>query len=292
MLHTNRFGNLKYVLPALLVYTAFVLLPIIASIVLGFTEWGGIGMPKFVGLANYAALLSDPMFFKALRNTAVLMIFYVALPLCIGLALAAAISHIRPGERMALRMLYFMPYVMPSAVLGIIWRWLYNPIFGPLNQVLRAAGLGALALPWLGDFNFALPAVGMVATWYYVGFCMAIFMAGLQRIDASLFEAASLEGASGQQTFRYVTLPSLLPEIRIVLLLTIIASIKSYDLIFTMTRGGPANETLVSNLYMYQLGFELNRYGYASAVAVIGAIFILVVNGIVHRFLPTDGDSA
>ncbi len=292
MLHTNTFGNLKYVLPALLVYTAFVLLPIMASIVLGFTEWGGIGMPKFVGFANYVALFSDPMFFKALRNTAVLMVFYVALPLCIGLALAVAISNIRPGERMALRMLYFMPYVMPSAVLGIIWRWLYNPIFGPLNQVLRAVGLGALALPWLGDFNFALPAVGMVATWYYLGFCMAIFMAGLQRIDASLFEAAALEGASGRQTFRYITLPSLLPEIRIVLLLTVIASIKSYDLVFTMTRGGPANETLVANLYMYQLGFELNRYGYASAVAVIGAIFILVVNGIVHRVLPTDGDNA
>jgi raffinose/stachyose/melibiose transport system permease protein len=292
MLDASKFRNLLYVLPSLAVYTAFVLLPILTSIGLGFTQWDGISAPLFVGLKNYTTLFSDPVFYTALWNNLVLLVFYVALPLIIGLILAVVVTSIRTTEQLALRTLYFMPYVMPTAVLGIIWRWLYNPAFGPLNQALKAVGLKAIALPWLGSFTFALPAVGVVATWYYAGFCMAIFMSGLQRIEPSLYDAAKVDGATPVQSFRYISVPSLLPEVRIVLLLTIIASIKSFDLIFTMTRGGPANSTLVPNLYMYQLGFDLGRYGYASAVAVIGAILIFLVNGAIHRFMPAHKQDA
>jgi raffinose/stachyose/melibiose transport system permease protein len=168
-------------------------------------------------------------------------------------------------------------------VLGIIFQWLYNPAFGPFNQILKAVGLGKLALPWLGDFNFVLPAVGAVAVWYFFGFCMVVFLSGMQRIDPSLFDAARADGARGWQSFWYITLPQLMPEIRVVLLLTVIASIKSFDLIFTMTRGGPGNATLVPNIYMYELGFQLNRYGYAAAVAIIGAILVFVVNFAIHQ---------
>jgi raffinose/stachyose/melibiose transport system permease protein len=251
--------NLIFVLPGLIIYAAFVLLPILAAIYLSLTKWNGISAPDFVGLA-------------------------------IGIVLAAIVSSIRAKEQLAIRTLLFMPYIMPSAVLGIIWHWLYNPAFGPINQGLKLMGLGAIALPWLGDFTFALPAVGMVAAWYYFGFCMVIFLTGLQRIDPSLFEAARVDGAKPWYIFYRITLPLLLPEIRVVLLLTIIASIKSFDLIFTMTRGGPANATLVPNIYMYELGFHLNRFGYAASVAIIGAILIFVVNYIVHRFVrPADG---
>lgn len=286
MLDGSKYRNLLYALPSLLIYGAFVLVPILSSIVLGFTAWDGISAPRFVGLENYIALFSDPVFFIALRNNLFLLVFYVVLPLLLGLVMAAVVTSIRSREQLMLRTLYFMPYVMPTAVLGIIWRWLYNPAFGPLNQALKAMGLKALALPWLGSFTFALPAVGFVATWYYAGFCMAIFMAGLQRIDPAFYDAAKVDGATPVQSFRYISVPSLLPEVRIVLLLTIIYSIKSFDLVFTMTRGGPANATLVANLYMYQLGFDLGRYGYASAVAVIGAILVFVVNGAIHRFMP------
>lgn len=286
MLDASKYRNLLYVLPSLLIYGAFVLVPILSSIVLGFTAWDGISMPRFVGLENYITLFSDPVFYVALKNSLILLVFYVALPLLLGLVMAAIVTSIRSREQLVLRTLYFMPYVMPTAVLGIIWRWLYNPAFGPLNQALKAIGLKSLALPWLGSFTFALPAVGLVATWYYAGFCMAIFMSGLTRIEPSLYDAAKVDGATPLQSFRHVSVPSLLPEVRIVLLLTIIFSIKSFDLIFTMTRGGPANATLVPNLYMYQLGFDLGRYGYASAVAVIGAVLIFAVNGAIHRFMP------
>lgn len=284
--------NLLFVLPGLLIYVAFVLVPIGAAVVLSFSKWNGTAQPVFVGLANYMELFGDQNFLTALRNNAVLMIFYCIVPLVVGLVLAVVVSSIRTRERLAIRTLLFLPYIMPSAVLGIIWQWLYNPAFGPLNQALKAMGLGMLALPWLGDFNFALPAVGAVASWYYFGFCMVIFLTGLQRIDPSIFEAARIDGASPLYVMRRITMPLLLPEIRIVLLLTIIASIKSFDLIFTMTRGGPANATLVPNIYMYELGFQLSRYGYAAAVAIVGAVLIFAINFGVHRFVrPAHGVS-
>ena len=274
---------LLYVLPGLLVYAAFVFVPILAAVWVSLTDWNGITAPVFVGLKNYTALFSDALFYRALGNNAQFILFYCVLPLIIGIVLAAAISTSAPRERQALRTLFFLPYIMPTAVLGIIFQWLYNPAFGPFNQILKAVGLRSLALPWLGDFNLALPAVGAVATWFFFGFCMVVFLTGMQRIDPSLHDAAKMDGASPRQSFQSITMPLLLPEIRVVLLLTVIASIKSFDLIFTMTRGGPSNATLVPNIYMYQLGFQLNRFGYASAVAIIGALLVFAVNIAIHQ---------
>ena len=292
-LDANTSRNLIYILPGLLVYFALVLGPIIAAIGISFTEWNGIGSPNWIGFGNYAKLLSDETFYVALKNNALFMVFYCVIPIVVGLLLAALVWSLRQREQFALRTLLFLPYIMPTAVLGIIWHWLYNPAFGPINQALKLAGLGSIALPWLGDFTFVLPAVGIVASWYFFGFCMVLFLSGIQRIDPSLFEAARVDGASGSRIFFFITLPLLLPEIRIALLLTIIASIKSFDLIFTMTRGGPANATLVPNIYMYELGFQLNRYGYASAVAIIGAILVFTINYAVHRLVrPVNEGSA
>lgn len=275
--------NLLYVLPGLLIYTAFVFLPILAAVAISLTQWNGLAVPVFIGLENYVNLFADNRFYIALGNNAQFIVYYCVFPLAIGICLAAIISVIGRRERLMLRTLFFLPYIMPTAVLGIIFQWLYNPAFGPFNQILKAVGLGKLALPWLGDFNFVLPAVGAVAVWYFFGFCMVVFLSGMQRIDPTLFDAARADGAKGWQTFWYVTLPQLMPEVRVVLLLTVIASIKSFDLIFTMTRGGPGNATLVPNIYMYQLGFELNRYGYGAAVAIIGAILVFVVNLAIHQ---------
>lgn len=285
--------NLIYILPGLLLYCALILGPIVAAIGISFTEWNGITPPDWIGLSNYVKLLSDETFYVALKNNAIFMVFYCVIPIVVGLSLAAMVWTFRQREQFALRTLLFLPYIMPTAVLGIIWHWLYNPAFGPINQALKLVGLGSIALPWLGDFTFVLPAVGIVASWYFFGFCMVLFLSGIQRIDPSLFEAAKVDGAGGRRIFFFITLPLLLPEIRIALLLTIISSIKSFDLIFTMTRGGPANATLVPNIYMYELGFQLNRYGYASAVAIIGAILVFTINYAVHRLVrPVDGGSA
>ncbi|MGY5776482.1 carbohydrate ABC transporter permease [Rhizobium sp. LEGMi135b] len=285
--------NLIYILPGLLLYVALILGPIVAAIGISFTEWNGITPPNWIGLGNYAKLFSDETFYVALKNNAFFMVFYCVIPIVVGLSLAAMVWTFRQREQFALRTLLFLPYIMPTAVLGIIWHWLYNPAFGPINQALKLVGLGSIALPWLGDFTFVLPAVGIVASWYFFGFCMVLFLSGIQRIDQSLFEAARVDGANGSRIFFFITLPLLLPEIRIALLLTIISSIKSFDLIFTMTRGGPAKATLVPNIYMYELGFQLNRYGYASAVAIIGAILVFTINYAVHRLVrPVNEGSA
>ncbi|MCZ3375005.1 carbohydrate ABC transporter permease [Rhizobium sp. AG207R] len=285
--------NLIYILPGLLLYFALILGPIVAAIGISFTEWNGISPPNWIGLGNYVKLFLDETFYVALKNNALFMVFYCVIPIVVGLSLAAMVWTFRQREQFALRTLLFLPYIMPTAVLGIIWHWLYNPAFGPINQALKLVGLGSIALPWLGDFTFVLPAVGIVASWYFFGFCMVLFLSGIQRIDPALFEAARVDGASGSRIFFFITLPLLLPEIRIALLLTIISSIKSFDLIFTMTRGGPANATLVPNIYMYELGFQLNRYGYASAVAIIGAILVFTINYAVHRLVrPVNEGSA
>jgi raffinose/stachyose/melibiose transport system permease protein len=276
-------SNVIYLIPGLVIYAAFVFIPILMAIGVSLTDWNGIATPIFVGLKNYVALFSDPLFLRSLGNSALFIVFYCVLPLIIGIILAAIISTSGTRERQTLRTLLFLPYIMPTAVLGIIFQWLYNPAFGPFNQILKAVGLKSLALPWLGDFNFVLPAVGVVATWYFFGFCMVVFLTGIQRIDPSLHDAATMDGASARQSFQSITMPLLLPEIRVVLLLTVIASIKSFDLIFTMTRGGPSNATLVPNIYMYQLGFQLNRFGYAAAVAIIGAILVFAVNLVIHQ---------
>ena len=284
-------GSLLFVLPGLLVYGIFVFLPIVAAVVISLTDWNGLSPPVFVGLGNYAALFDDPDFYTAVGNSAKFLFFYCVLPIAIGLVLAAMVSSFAQRERLALRTFLFLPYIMPTAVLGIIFQWLFNPAFGPFNQILKAVGLGALAKPWLGDFHLALPAVGSVATWYFFGFCMVVFLTGMQRTDPSLHDAARADGANAWQDFRHVTVPDLRPEVRLLLLLTVIASIKSFDLIFTMTRGGPGKATLVPNIYMYELGFHLNRFGYAAAVAIVGAALVFAVNFAIHRLMRDRADS-
>jgi len=267
-----------YILPSALIYGLFIFLPILASLALSLTAWDGLTWPHFLALGNYIRLSADPQFWTALGNNGVFILFYAVLPLAFGLLLTAAIGAVTPRERTVFRFLLFLPYGLPMALVGIVWQWLYNPAFGPIAQTLRRIGLGTWAIPFLGSFDAALPAVGFVATWSFCGFCMVLLLSGVQRLDPHLFEAAELDGATRLGVLRYITLPGLIPEIRITLLLTVIASIKAFDLIFVMTRGGPGTSTLVTSIYMYENGFRLGAFGYSAAVAVIGALLVLIVN--------------
>lgn len=286
MLNLSGWRNFLYVLPAVLVYAVFLLFPLLASLGISFTEWDGTSLPVFSGVSNYLRMFSDPVFWIALGNNAILMLFYTLLPIGVGLLLCCFLYDTRNNnERSVLRILFFLPYIMPMAVLGVVWRWLYNPAFGPIDQILRAIGLPQLALSWLGDFTWALPAVGLVATWYFFGFCLVLFMAGLQRMDPSLLEAADLDGSSRRQKFMRITLPGLRPELRIALLLTVIASLKAFDLVYVMTQGGPGTSTMVTNIFMYKQGFDLHYFGYASSVAVFSMIIVLGINSLIHLAL-------
>lgn len=270
-----------YILPGFLIYGAFVLWPIAATVRYSFYDWDGFSAPTFAGLANYVDLLQDNLFGISLRNNLLFILFYTLFPIVIALFLTSLLTRRRVRGLTFFRAGLFLPYVMSMVVVGVVWRWIYNPVFGPLNQLLRAIGLENLARPWLGDFDFALPAVGVVGTWVQFGFCLALFIAGVQRIEEVLYDAAKIDGASDLQQLWYITLPGLRGEIAVALVTTLIAALRVFDLVFVTTRGGPANETMVVALQIYRNAFDLNRAGYAAAIAVILTIIILVISYLV-----------
>ncbi len=267
-----------YILPGFLIYVLFVLLPILQTVRYSFFEWDGISVPDFVGFANYAQLVQDPLVLTALRNNLTLLVFYTVFPIALALLFTALLTRRRIRGMSFFRAGLFVPQVMSMVVVGVVWRWIYNPTFGPLNQFLRAIGLEEWAKPWLGDFTFALPAVGMVGTWVGYGFAMVLFIAGVQRLDEDLYDAAKLDGAGEFEQFKAITLPGLRPEITIALVTTLIAALRTFDLVYVLTRGGPANRTLVVALEIYRNAFGIGRVGYASAIAVVLAIIILAVS--------------
>jgi raffinose/stachyose/melibiose transport system permease protein len=167
---------------------------------------------------------------------------------------------------------------MPMVVVGVVWRWIYNPVFGPLNAGLKAIGLEILAKPWLGDFALAMPAVGIIATWVQYGYCLTLFMAGVQRIDESLYDAAKVDGANDWHQLLHVTIPGIRAEISVALVTTFIAALRIFDLVFVTTRGGPGSETIVTSLWLYTNAFQINRVGYAASIAVIQSILILIIS--------------
>lgn len=273
-----------FLLPGFLIYAAFVLVPACMTLFYSFFKWSGVGEPLWVGIGNYARLLNDPLFWKALSNNALFLLFYTIVPIFIGLVLAAILQVKWLKGAGAFRVLLFLPQILPGALIGVIWRWLYNPAFGPINKFFNAVGLGSLARPWLGDFAWALPSVGLVAAWYFYGFCMAVFVAGIQKIDSSLYDAANIDGANDRQQFWYVTLPSLRSEIGVVLIFTFIAALKVFDLVFVTTRGGPGNQTLVASLYLYQNAFQQSAVGYGAAVAVMVTVVVILATLLLRRF--------
>lgn len=270
-----------YILPSLLIYAFFILWPIIETLRLSFYEWDGFSAPVFTGLTNYAGLLKDEVFHISLRNNLLFMVFYTLFPIAFALFLTALMTRRRLRGMSFFRAGLFVPYVMSMVVVGVVWRWIYNPAFGPLNQALEAFGLEAWTRPWLGDFQLALPAVGLVGTWVQYGFCMVLFIAGVQRIEEELYDAAKIDGANEFRQFWHVTLPGIRSEISIALVITFIAALRIFDLVFVTTRGGPGNETMVVSLWLYRNAFQMNRAGYAATIAVVLTIIILVVSYVI-----------
>lgn len=281
-----------YILPGLAIYLAFVLVPIFQTLRYSFYDWDGFSTPSFVGFDNYIALVDDRVFRIALRNNLLLLLFFTVFPIALALLLTALLTR-RPIRGLSIyRAGLFVPQVMSMVVVGVVWRWIYNPTFGPLNQALRAVGLDAWARPWLGDFRLALPAVGMIGTWVGYGFAMVLFIAGVQRIDEDLYDAAKLDGAGEWQQFWSITLPGIRNEITIALVTTLIAALRTFDLVFVTTEGGPANRTMVVALQIYRNAFTIGRVGYAAAIAVVLAVIILVVSyGVITLRLRTTAEA-
>lgn len=205
----RRAVALLYVLPALLPYTLFAVLPALHTAYLSLFDWDGVTLPSFVGLANYRRIIDDPQLRAAAWHAGALIVFFSVLPIFFGLVSAAIVSRRSGGRGIALvRTLLFLPQVLPLVAVAIIWRWVYADD-GTLNQALRAVGLGSLADSWLGSFTWSLPAVGLIGTWVVSGLCMVLFLSGTQRIDQEIYEAARMDGAGPVREFWSITVPLL-----------------------------------------------------------------------------------
>jgi len=272
-----------YILPGFLIYLVFVLVPIANTLRYSLHDWTGFSDPVFIGLGNYSELLGDKDFWNALGHNAFFVIFYTILPILLGLFLTSLLTRGKLRGLTLFRTGLFIPQVMSPVVVGIIWRWLFT-LNGPINQMFSQIGLGASIRPWLGDFTFAPLAVGTVATWVEYGLCMVLFIAGAQAIDDELYDCAIAFGANAWQQFRYVTFPGLRQQILVAFIVTFIAAMRMFDLVFVLTGGGgPGKQTKVASVLIYEEAFKLNRAGYGAAMAVGLTIIILTVSFIVSR---------
>lgn len=280
----SRRGNsfltaLPYLLPALLLYGYFLAYPMIDSIRLSFYKWSGFRTetPQFVGIDNYVrTFTADPVFWTATRNTLLWVALSLAVPMVIGLLLALGLNSKILGRNL-MRSVIYIPAVFASITVAAMWRWIYNPALGLVNQVLRQIGLGDWALTWLGDPKIAIYSVFVASIWQAVGFPMVLFLAGLQTVPQELVEAAKIDGASTISVFRNVTLPALRPTMVVVVILTIIHSLKVFDLIVGMTGGGPAQSTQVLALWSYTQSFSNHDFGNGGAVATVLLIISLAI---------------
>lgn len=282
----SKWKGLFYLLPAFLVYLFFTFIPILETFRASFFDWNGFSESRtFIGFGNYVNLFTDPLFLKAISNNLVFIIFYSIIPILIGLMLSALLSGQPIPGFIFFRTLYFLPQVISMVVVGVVWRWMFNPVSGPVNQFLSIVGLEQFRQPWLGSFQYALPAVGSIGTWVQYGFCMVLFLAGIQRIPLEYYEAAGLDGASAFKQFVYITVPSLKAEIGVAMITTMIAALRVFDLIYSTTRGGPGDSTLVTGFLIYRSAILNNRIGYGAAIAMVLTIIILTLSFLIRRFM-------
>jgi raffinose/stachyose/melibiose transport system permease protein len=272
-----------YLLPAALIFGAFTLAPLVHSIWLSLFAWDGITPGQWVGLHNYADVVSDPVQRSAFGHALILLLFYALIPLLIGLLIAGMVarSHIRGFA--FFRVILFLPQVVALVVVAVMWRMIYDPNDGPINEGLRHIGLGGLAKSWLGDFDVALPAVGVIGTWVMYGLAMVLLTAGVQKVPRSLYDAARVDGAGPLREFFAVTLPALRGEIAVALTLSTIAALRNFDLVYITTKGGPGTSTTVPAYQVYERAFLTGKVGSASAMGLTLAALIFLLSAIINR---------
>ncbi len=269
-------GGWLFVLPALFMYSAFVLVPLAITVFYSMLRWNGIGPWEFVGLDNYTKTLTDPDLYGTIVNAFKLMFFFSFVPVALGLLVASLIRRVATGALgSTARTVVFLPQVIPLVAAGIVWSWLLSKN-GLINQVLAAIGLGDITRAWLADFSLALPAVGVIGAWVLLGLCTILLLTGMSKIDQSLYESARIDGANAWREFRSITVPSLRYEIGVCITVTVIASLSAFDIIYISTLGGPGTTTAVPGLEIYRLAFLGRNVGVASALAVVLIVLVLV----------------
>jgi multiple sugar transport system permease protein len=275
---------LLLVAPFTLLYALFFLFPTARVFQLSFTNAPLIGDGEFVGLANYERLLNDPLFWRSLRNTFYFVALTVVPNTAVGLMFALMVIRLKRLRSMVLAA-FFLPFMLPVSVVTLVWQWMLDSRFGVVQPIFQALVGRNLAV--FRDPNWAMPMVALITIWWTVGFNMLLFIAGLQGISKEYYEAASLDGATNMQIFRFITWPLLWPITALVLTLQLIAQLKIFDQVYLLTGGGPFNSTIVMLQFVYREAFQQFRGGYASAVSVVLFVIIMVVSVAQYRLLRT-----
>lgn len=277
-----------YVLPAVTVFLVFLGGPLLQSTWYSLWKWNGFSTASWVGFDNYVGIFTDANLRSAFVHSGVFVVFYSFLPIAVALMLTAVLSRsARLRGVGVVRTVLFLPQVIASVVVASTWVAIYSPQ-GAVNQVLRLVGLGDLTRAWLGDFNLALIAIGLIGTWLGVGLCLVLFLSGVTNIDPEVFEADRLDGAGLWREFFAVTLPAIRGQVVVALTLTTISAIKTFDLVYITTHGGPGTSTTVPAFEAYNRAFITREVGSGSAIAVVLTALVLLVTVGISRLQPKD----
>jgi ABC-type sugar transport system permease subunit len=277
----DMFSFLLFVAPNFILLGIFVFWPILYSLFLSFFKWNMISPNKtFIGFANYENLFADPVFWQVTRNTLILAVATVVIKLSISLGLSLALNTEVRGKNVY-RAIIFSPTFTTSVAVAMVWSWIFNPNFGLLKVFISPLGLRAP--DWIYEVNFSLPAVIIVLIWSGIGYDMVLFLAGLKNISREIYDAALVDGVSPWQNFIYITFPMLSPTTFFLTITSFIGALKAFDIIAIMTDGGPLNSSNVFVLYLYQNAFQWFKTGYASALALILFILIMVITLVQNR---------
>jgi raffinose/stachyose/melibiose transport system permease protein len=279
-----------FVLPALGFYAMFVLQPLGLSLQYSFYDWNGVGAATWVGLDNYGKVFSDDELLNSIFNAFKLIFFFTVIPVSVGLVTASIIRGAASGRFGTVsRTVLFLPQIIPLVAAGIMWNWVLSKS-GTVNQILTAIGLGDITRAWLGDFDWALAAVGFIGIWVLLGLMTLLLLTGMSKIDPALYESARIDGASAWKEFRAITVPSVRNELAVCLTVTVIAALSAFDVIYISTNGGPGFATLVPGLKIYVLAFVSRDVGTASALAVVLMVLVLIAILPIQR-LVRESDS-
>jgi ABC-type sugar transport system permease subunit len=286
----SRLTPYLFLIVPLIIYLIWVIGPMFYTIYLSLTDWDGLSTPNLEDplTKNYQKLFKDPVFERSLKNNLKWIISFITIPVVIGLALAMALNRDIPGAKL-FKASFYSPMVLSLVVCGLVWSWMYQPANGLINSVLRTIGLDSLAKGWLSDKNLVMWAIIAVAIWRQIGYVMVLYLAGLQSVDPGLIDASRVDGCNSWQTFRNVIFPLLKPVTVTVVVISIIDSLRAFDLVSVMTRGGPYNSSSVLASFMYNEAFNNYKMGYGAAIAVVLFLISLVfIFAYLWRVLQTE----
>lgn len=288
-LYSNKLVILSLVLPGLLLFVFAILAPICLSVYYGFTDYSGMGSYDFIGLENYKQLAHDSVFWNSLKNSLRLAIGFICIQHPLALITAAILDKLGGKAEGIFRCVYFIPNVISVAVIAYLWKFIYNPDFGLLNNIIKAFG-GKGDTNWFSN-DMAIWSVLIVLIWHGFGWGMLIYYSGIKNIDPVLYEAAAIDGANQRQTFLKITLPLMKPVIQVNVTMAVISALKQMETVYLLTNGGPGNSTQFTANYLYQQAFKAFRYGYGNAIGVVFIVICLVMTVLMNKIFeePAEG---